>query len=167
VRTGIFSCLCPHHCIHVPANRQIPGLSRTLNFNFQTFQDLNHFPEISRTENFTKKSRTFQEAWKPWPLEEIACKSHRKGASYTKKQSIYHIKINGHHTFTIFSSAINPLWKYIFPCYLFSVLCYHVGFGSQVFHTSVWTTWKSLQPCVNTLKIFRHHLKAKTSIQPK
>jgi len=39
-----------------------PGLSRTLSFNFQDFQDESDFPGLSRSWNFQeKKSRTFQD----------------------------------------------------------------------------------------------------------
>ena len=42
-----------------------PGLSRTVSFNFQDFQDQSDFPRLSRSWNFQeKKLRTVQEAWK-------------------------------------------------------------------------------------------------------
>jgi len=44
-----------------------PGLSRTLNFNFQDFPGPKCFSGTFDVLEFSrKKSRTFQEAWEPW-----------------------------------------------------------------------------------------------------
>jgi len=43
-----------------------PGLSRTLSFKFQDFLD----PGI-----FKKKSRTLQEVWEPWQLQQLQVKA--------------------------------------------------------------------------------------------
>ena len=46
-----------------------PGLSRTLSFNFQYFPRPKWFSRTFQVLEFSrKKSRTFQEAWEPWPV---------------------------------------------------------------------------------------------------
>jgi len=55
------------------ASKQVPGLSKSFNLNFQDFPGPKSFPALSRSWKFDKKNyRTFQEARKPW---KITCKT--------------------------------------------------------------------------------------------
>jgi len=84
-------------------------ISRTLNFNFQTFKDQTHFPGHSSSRNFRGKSRTFQEAlelcynWSWHKLLEYLNGDHatNKSQEYCVKPSVHDYRLSDRNLTTL------------------------------------------------------------------